>query len=252
MQAFWKQSQALTVANLKARYRKTWAGFLWVVLNPLISFGVQAVAFQQFLKIDIQHYLLFLVSGLLPWLFIAQTLEMSATVFVNAGHLIKSISVSPLIFLLAQILDNALNFLAAFALLLLMIFTFEGGNATPIWLLIFPLATLLIGVFALAWLLATANIFFRDTRFLVSFGLQIFFFLTPIFYSREFIPVEWRWLLFLNPFYLLIRPFQVLIHEFALTDFLAAMSASTVAAVVLMGFASFVWRRLNQEIYFHV
>ena len=86
---FWRQVLALTRANLKARYRKTAAGFLWVVLNPLILYAAQSLVFERFLNLRVPRYSLFLGSGLLPWVFSAQTLEMCTSLFVTHGRLIR-------------------------------------------------------------------------------------------------------------------------------------------------------------------
>ena len=108
---FLSQVNALTVASLKGRYRKTAAGLLWVVLNPLLTFGVQALVFGYFIKMDVDNYLLYLVAGLIPWIFISQTLEMTTPVFVASGALMKSFAASPLVYLCSQVADNFFNFL---------------------------------------------------------------------------------------------------------------------------------------------
>src|SRR4051812_48169864 len=64
------QAHALTLANLKTRYRNTSLGFLWVLLNPILIYGAQSYAFGRILKLDVSHYNLFLVTGLIPWIFI--------------------------------------------------------------------------------------------------------------------------------------------------------------------------------------
>ena len=60
---YWVQVKNLTVANMKSRYRKTFAGFLWVVMSPILIYGVQSLVFKHFLKIDIPDYSLFLLGG---------------------------------------------------------------------------------------------------------------------------------------------------------------------------------------------
>jgi lipopolysaccharide transport system permease protein len=249
---FFRQSRALTLANLKCRYRKTWAGFLWVVLSPTITFSAQAIVFGQFLRLQMDHYLLFLVSGLIPWLFVAQTLEMSASVFVNSGPLMKSFRTSPMIYLTAQVFDNLINFVCSFALALIPIWIFSGGFHLYSFLLPLPLVTLAVGVYHIAWLLAVAQVFFRDTRFLVSFALQVFFFLTPIFYPPQNIPPSMQWLIILNPIYYLISPFQILIYNFDATTFSLALIKAVGACAVLASAARVIWERSRNRVYFYV
>lgn len=249
---FLSQACALAKANLKCRYRKTVAGFLWVFLNPLITFTVQAVAFGHFLKIDVQNYLLFLVSGLLPWMFIAQTLEMAAGTIVNSGGLIKAVPVSPLVFLMAQVLDNAVNFLAAFVLILAIGAGIERQMSFVWMLLVLPSVSLLLGVYALSQILATLQVFFRDTRFLVSFGLQACFFLTPIFYPREMIPAPLQWSVELNPFYRLVSPFQILIHNYDAGRFSQSLLLSFLTTGALLVAAVLLWQRRKHLVYHYV
>lgn len=249
---FWRQAKALTVANLKCRYRKTVAGFLWVILNPLITFGVQALVFSQFLKLDVRHYLLFLVSGLVPWIFVAQTLEMSTSVFVQSGQLMKSFSASPLVYLSAQVFDNLINFVVGFAIALLPIWLVSAGLSWHILLLPLPIIVLAVGVFALAWLLAVLQVFFRDTRFLISFALQVGFFLTPIFYPRDFVPHGLRWLIAINPLYYMIEPFQILIHSYEPAAFAAATGTAALTAMLLWAAALWVWSSRRNLVYFYV
>jgi ABC-type polysaccharide/polyol phosphate export permease len=249
---FWRQTKVMTVANLKCRYRKTLAGFLWVVLNPMITFSVQALVFGKFLKIDVEHYLLFLVSGLVPWIFIAQTLEMSAPVFLASGPLLKSFSASPLVYLSAQVFDNLINFAAGFLLALFPIWFLSGTLGWHLLLLPFAMLTLALGVFATAWLLATFQVFFRDTRFLISFAAQVGFFLTPIFYPRSFVPAGLQWLTAINPIYRLISPFQVLIHDYSRPAFSAAIGGAALTAALLWALALAVWWRRRNLVYFYV
>src|SRR5271154_4561101 len=101
---FVRQSRALAAANLKSRYRRTVAGFLWVVLNPLIMFGVQSMIFRHVLKIQISNYFLFLLSGLLPWIFITQSMDMCTSLFQANGGVLKSFHLNPLVLLTAQLI----------------------------------------------------------------------------------------------------------------------------------------------------
>ena len=115
---FFRQSIILAMANMKARYRDTIAGFIWVVLNPLIMFGAQSVAFKKFLRLDVPNYYLFLLGGLLPWIFLVNSLQMCTPVFEEKGPLLKSFKIQPLVVLSAQLFDNFVNFLFAFFILL--------------------------------------------------------------------------------------------------------------------------------------
>ena len=107
----------LTKAQMKSRYRKTIAGFLWVVLNPILLFAVHAVIFKAILKIDIPNYFLFLLGGLLPWVFITSNMMMTTNAFIAQREIIRTFTLSPVSLIFAHTIDNFINFLAAFLIL---------------------------------------------------------------------------------------------------------------------------------------
>jgi lipopolysaccharide transport system permease protein len=207
-----KQMLAMTVANMRSRYRNSFAGLFWVLLNPLLMYGAQSFAFHYILKVRVPNYPVFLISGLLPWLFITQSLEMSTNILVTSGKLLKSFPIHPLVCLSAQIFDNFFNFVI---LVLVLVIAGTAMGLFPILnapFLILPVAGCLTAVIGMAWILATLQIFFRDARFILTFVLNVSFFMTPIFYPENFLDEKFRWILFANPFRVLLLPFRDLIQ----------------------------------------
>jgi lipopolysaccharide transport system permease protein len=246
-----RQVLALTKANLKSRYRKTFAGFIWVVMSPLISFGVQSLIFSHILQIEISRYFVFLMTGLLPWIFILQSLDMTVGIFVTSGRLLKSYAVHPFVYLLAQVLDNVLNFVIGF-IILIVVCMVKLDHPMQVLLFPIPVGLLLIATFAMAWLLATLNVFFRDIRYILSFGMSVLYFLTPIFYPTDLLPKELQWIHVINPMSYLIQPFRFLIYDFDGLLFLKSCAQSLVVGIVFFVLANFVWRKKRNELYFHI
>lgn len=249
---FLRQVRLFTSANLKARYRKTIAGFLWVIANPIIMYGAQALVFKSFLHLQIPNYALFLLSGLLPWIFLTQSMDMCTSIFVNSSTLLKSFQVNPMVYLVAQLADNAVNFLAVFTILLIPVWIAHPSNLIGLLLLPLSFITLAAGALGLCWLLATAQVFFRDTRFLVQFVTSVGFFLTPIFYSKDFIPEKWRMLFLSNPFYLLLAPFREAIYDFTFAGFIKALAGALLTASLLLGMAYYFWKKKRNAVYFNI
>jgi ABC-type polysaccharide/polyol phosphate export permease len=245
------QAIAMLRANMKARYRNSWAGFLWVLLNPILLFGAQSFVFHSILKINVPNYFLFLLSGLLPWLFITQSLEMTTNIFVSSGRLLKGFQIQPAVCLLAQILDNFFNFVVLFALMLTAAVIL--GHLPPARALLFavPVLICLIGVVGLAWLLATLQVFYRDVKFVTSFVLNVSFFMTPIFYPENFVDPQYRWLLLLNPFRYFILPFRDLI-EGASAAFITNCLVALTLSLALLVLAAANWRQRRNVAYFYI
>lgn len=247
---FLRQTKSFTAANLKTRYRGTWSGVLWVALQPILQFTVSAFVFHFIMKIQMERYFLFLLSGTLPWMFLSQSLEMTVGTFTHHGRLLKSFPVQPMVLIVAQIFDNLLNFSIAFGILLLPCMIFYDQNLLKIFLLPLPILTLVISVYSLSTIMAVTQVFFSDARFIMTFILQIGFFLTPIFYPARFVPERFQWYLKLNPFAYIIAPFQAIFAEVDIATFWPAFLDSVLIAGLfsLMAFAIWRWRR--NELYF--
>jgi ABC-type polysaccharide/polyol phosphate export permease len=239
----------LTQSNLKARYRKAYAGFFWVIANPILMFGAQGVVFRRLLKIPVPDFELFLLSGLLPWLFISQTLEMSCPLWTARARTLKSVPVHPLTFLLSLVIDNLINFGIAFLVLLTALGLAGLASFTGLPLLVPSAIVLTAGVIGMAWMLATLQVFFYDTRFIVSFVLSVGFFLTPVFYPASEMPAEIRWLIRINPFHLLIDPFRHCVHSYDLEAWLQSMALALVVATVSLLSAALLWARKSNHVY---
>jgi ABC-type polysaccharide/polyol phosphate export permease len=207
LQLIWE----LAKANLKSRYRNTWAGFLWVILNPMIMFGVQSLIFKHVLKLNVDQYYIFLLSGLLPWIFLVQSSEMSTSLFVVNGGLLKSFKMDPRILVMAQLMDNFINFMSVFVILFIAgLFLNDFNQFSSFYWLPLAFMILILSACGISLILATLQVFFRDTRFIIQFLFQILFFLTPIFYPVDFIPEQYRFLVSFNPFFAIITTFRSL------------------------------------------
>jgi lipopolysaccharide transport system permease protein len=251
---FWLQVFTMTLSNMKARYRNTAAGMMWVILGPLVVYGVQSFVFTKVLWINVPNYSRFLMSGLLSWIFIQQSVDSCTALFVNYGRLLTSFTISPVVLLVAQILDNFINFILAFLLLLIptLIFTKADISLVGILLMPIPIFILIIGTIGLCWIFATINVFYRDTRFVLAFAMSIAYYVTPIFYPIDFVPPEYRWLVGLNPLYRLIDPFRIVIYGFEHAKFWTAVMNGLTISMMLHLFAFALWRRKKNEIYFQL
>lgn len=242
------QIVALTVANMKTRYRNTISGIIWVILNPIIMYGAQSYAFNHVLKLNIANFNMYLLLGLIPWLFITQSIQMSAGMLVVSGSLLKSYSIHPFVVVAAQVLDNMFNFVLAFLLILIPAIFFSDLSFTHFIYLILPAILLTFSVISLCWIISITNVFFRDTAFVITFLLNVSFFLTPIFYKIEMINEEYRWLVNFNPFYILIRPFQNVLNN---QDdiFWYSLAASGAMAVGLSVVSLLIWKWRRNELF---
>lgn len=242
----------LTIAQLKARYRKTVAGLIWVILNPLIMFGAQAIAFKHILKLEIEDYYLYLLGGLVPWIFIVMTLQMSTPILQHSGALLKSFQLNPLVLVFSQVLDNLINFLIAFSIIFWPIQLLYGAPDWTVLLAVIPLALLLIGICSICVLLSVMQVFYRDVSYVVNFVTGVLFFVTPVFFTADMIIPEYSWLLNFHAPYLFIDAFRVCFYNFTWDHFFIALVKSGAACLAVVLLASWTWNRNRNELYLRI
>lgn len=208
--------QNLVVRDLKVRYRGSVLGFAWALLNPLLMMGVFTLVFQVLAKTDpIERYPFFLLSALVPWLFTQHALTTAMRSVTSNALLIKKVYFPRELLPLSAVLASFINFVLAYVVFWLVALPFGVGVTRT--MLAVPLVMLLhlVFVLGLGLVLATVNVFFRDTEHIVEVGLLAWFFLTPIFYAMSIVPNQTvlgldihRWVFMLNPMATLVTDYR--------------------------------------------
>ncbi|MCB2226928.1 MAG: ABC transporter permease [Desulfarculaceae bacterium] len=190
---------ALTTRELKGRYRGSLFGFLWTFLNPLMLLGVYALVFSVYFRVQMDHYAVFMFTGLLPWVFFSQSLNEGAGAITDGGSLVTKVLFPLQILPAVKVAANFVNYLLS--LPILFAFFIADGVAfhwTMFGFLIVATVHLAF-TYALAVLLSAANVFLRDTKHIIGNLLTLWFFLTPILYPLAQVPQAFRPLVYLNP-----------------------------------------------------
>lgn len=216
--------------DLLARYKGSSLGVLWSLMHPLVLATVYTFAFRFVIRIPIPNYPLFLLAGLLPWLFFATALQVAAGSIVDQGQLVKKVAfpreVLPVSAVMSQLVHFALGYFVALPLLALYL-----GHLSPVYLALpFVMALQVVFVLGAAVTIAVMQVYLRDTRHLLEVGLQILFWATPIVYSLDLVG-QYRSLLFVNPLTSFVATYQQIVVDHALPD-AARIATLTVLAVV--------------------
>jgi ABC-type polysaccharide/polyol phosphate export permease len=202
---------ALTVRDLKARYRGSILGFFWSLANPLLLLAVYTLVFTRFFTQQAVHpYPLFLFAGILPWTFFsAAVLESTGSISANAG-LIKKVMFPAEALPLVVVLSHLVHFALAIPVLLLamVVFTISHDFTMSMTILLVPVLMVLQTLFVagVAMAVSSASVLFRDLRDIITNLMQLGFFITPIIYLIDNVQSRTlRALLRLNP----LTPFVV-------------------------------------------
>jgi lipopolysaccharide transport system permease protein len=191
----------LVQRNVKIRYKQTGLGIAWAVLQPLITMVLFTLVFGRLagLSSDGSPYALFSLAALVPWLYFSNALTQASTSLVENERLVTRIYFPRLLIPLASVLAGLLDLALAFAALVLLMCAY--GIYPDVKVLAVPFFALLAATAALAaatWLSAL-NVFYRDVRYVVLFGIQCWLFVTPVAYSTSLLPQRLLPLYALNP-----------------------------------------------------
>lgn len=196
---------ALTQKELKVRYKRSFLGYLWSIANPLALALVFFIAFKIFMKIPIENYTLFLISGLFPWQWFSNSVNSSATVFVINAPLIKKVNFRREVLIIATVLNDMIHFLLSIPVIVLFIY-FYGIKPSLLWFVGIPLLLIIsfIMTFGFSIAISAINLFFRDMERIVSIFTTLMFYVTPIIYSEDMVPAKYKGLILMNPLSILM------------------------------------------------
>jgi lipopolysaccharide transport system permease protein len=191
---------ALLVRELKARYRGSILGFIWTFLNPLLLMAVYALVFRFYMRIAVPNYALFLLAGLLPWMWFSSSLADGTNAIVGGSSLVTKSLFPTEILPAVVVLSNMVNFALSIPLLALAGWAY-GVSFNPLaWLWLVPVMVLqCVFTLGLVLSLAALNVHYRDVQHVVANLLLLWFFLTPIVYPSSQVPERLHLLLWANP-----------------------------------------------------
>ena len=231
---------ALAQKELRVRYKRSVLGFLWALLNPALMMLVLTLVFGIIMRFSIDHYAVFLLSMLLPWTFFSQSLAYSVESIVGNGDLLKKVKIARLVFPIASVISNIVNFLLSLVPLMVLIFLMRFPlHWTWVYLPI-PMLALFLFTLGAAFFFATINVFYRDVSHIVQIILSAWFYFSPIIYSLDLVPSKYRWAFRLNPMLYVLNGFRLTIYYGMLPSVESvAMSFACATASVLVGYGIF-------------
>ena len=236
----------LTSRELKARYRGSVLGFFWSLVNPLLLLAVYSFVFGLVFESRVpgmEPYALFLISGLFPWVWVSTAILEGTTALTAHSALIKKAAFPASLLPLSSVVSNLVHFALAVPILALALAVGRllghevGGWAGLLLPLVVALQVPMIAGLVLG--LSALHAHFKDVRDLVSHLLTLLFFMTPILYSLDAIPIEAvRRAIVVNPFTPFTLGYQDVLFRGVVPE---ASLWAAMAAVSLVFWAAGAW-----------
>lgn len=233
--------------DMKVRYRQTLLGVSWAILQPVLTMVVFTIFFGRLGKVpsDGLPYPIFAYAGLLPWTLFSNGVSASSNSLVGGANLIKKVYFPRFIFPVAPLLGAVVDFFLAMIVLVGMMVYYD--IQPTIGVLLLPLFILLAWLCALGaglWLSAL-NVLYRDIRYVVPFGLQLWLFITPLAYPSSLLKGVWRTVYAINPMAGVVEGFR-----WAITGSPAPPGAmlvvSSATALLLVVTGAYFFRRMER------
>lgn len=189
----------LVSRDVKIKYRKSVLGVLWTLLNPLLMMMILSIVFSNLFRFDVENYPLYLLAGQILFNFFNESTTGSMTAILGNASLIKKVYIPKYLFVVSRIASSSINIMSSFcALILVMLFT-RSELHFSMFLVIIPLAYLILFSLGIGLILAAITVKFRDVIHLYTVFLTALMYLTPIIYPIDMLPGWVKVIVNLNP-----------------------------------------------------
>ena len=221
--------------NIKVRYKQTFLGIAWAIIQPLLSMIIFTIFFGNLAKIPSSNlpYPVFVLCGLVFWNFFSNALSQASNSLIENQHIIQKVYVPKIILPLSSIITAGIDFLINLVLLGIILTVFKQIPSWNIFLVI-PLAWIIstISAIGIGFFLSALNVKYRDVRYALPFFIQTMIFVTPVIYGTNIIKNSNKIIMALNPMTGVIESVRVSISGFNNFDW-QIISISVISSVVI-------------------
>ncbi len=200
----------LTAREIKARYKQSFLGYFWIILNPLFQMIILSFVFSIILRarpVGVP-FPVFLYAGFLPWTLFSESVIASMGVFPGNASLLKKIYFPREVFVLSKLFSKIFDFaLASLVFILLMLWFHLPFQITSVAVIAIFLIQFIFTL-GLSLMLSAFNLFYRDIQYLFNLILRVWFYLTPIVYPMEIFPEKYRWFFKVNPLAVFVTSYR--------------------------------------------
>ncbi|MEK3911531.1 ABC transporter permease [Paenibacillus sp. FSL H7-0331] len=238
--------ESLVLTDLRTRYKGSFLGFFWTLINPLLMLVVYSIVFKYIVRVDIENYTSYLFVGLISWFLINQAITSSAGVVIRNAGLVKKIYFPKEILPLSVVLGGVVNYVFSLLVLFPILFFSKIQLGWP--LLLFPVILIIYFVFTLALTLifSSLNVYFRDLEHVLGILMMVWFYLTPIVFTTSMIPKEINFIFLYNPLRVIIESFHDIFFYNKFPDS-TELTVVAILSVAMLYFGLLIFKHLSRR-----
>jgi len=199
--------------DIRGKYKNSFLGVLWSFLNPLLQIAVYALVFPLILRNTQENYVIFLCCGLIPWTFFSTAISRAAFTAIENGNILKKVYFPREILPISVVTSETVNFVIS--TIIILAFVIFGGLGITKYVIFYPLILLVqyILLLAIAFIVSSITVYFRDLQHLIGVALQLLFYASPIVYASDTIPENFSWILKINPMTYIIDGYRDIFYN---------------------------------------
>ena len=225
----------LVMRDIKKKYRRSILGYLWSMLNPLLTMLITAMVFSNLLRFQIDNFALYLLTGQLIFTFYSEATSFAMGSILENGSLIKKVYVPKYLFPISRVSSSAVNLLFSLpAMLAIMLYTDHEITITLVACIV-PLILLYFFCIGIGLFISALAVYFRDIFHLYGVLITVLNYATPIFYPVNIIPEEYKFVVEYNPLYYFLSAFREVAYNNTLPsiELLSICTLFSVGALVV-------------------
>lgn len=199
--------------DLRGKYKGSVLGFLWTFINPLCQMIVYTIVFSVIVRNDLEQFYVYMITGMVPWLFFDMALRQGTCCVRYQGELVKKIYFPREVLPIACVTSNFINMLFCFLIVFIVLLISGVGVRLQVlvWLpLVMGIEYLLVLGFTL--LVSAGTVYLKDLEHIVSVLLMAWIYLTPILYPVSMIPDTILWIFRMNPMTAVIEAYHAVLY----------------------------------------
>lgn len=231
--------------EVRGKYKGSFLGVLWSFVNPLLMTLVYAIVFPFILKNNQDHYVTFLITGIIPWSFFTACISQGTNTILINGGIVKKVYFPREILPISVVTSALINFLIS--CLIIFMFLFFSGIGFSYYILFLPIIVIIQYFLQLGILFITSSIdvYVRDAEYIVNFIVQMLFYATPVLYSSSLFPENIRWLLNLNPMAQIINGYRDILFYQQMPD-LKWLGIMFCVSMIVLGLGIIIFKKLEK------
>lgn len=229
--------------DIRGKYKGSFLGVLWSFINPLLTTFIYTIIFSVLLKSTQEHYVVFVIIGVLPWTWFTNTMSYTNTYLMNGG-IIKKVYFPREILAISSVTSGLVNYLIS--CLIILLFLLFSGIGFNINILFLPIILIVQYILQLGILLITSSIdvYVRDFEYIINFFVQMLFYATPILYSSSMFG-RFEWLLKLNPLTTIINAYRDIFYYQTMPDFTSLLLVF-IASIIILIIGILIFKKLEK------